>query len=79
MQSNTSTTSYFGKMAQEAQAVSVTADVPAARLDVRLIDSFDRTTDVVEWYTQASLLCEYRDVSLADVLPMRLKGGAFAV
>ena len=51
----------------------------AARLDVRLLDSYDGTTDVVEWYTQASLLCEYRDVPLADVLPLRLKGGAFAV
>ena len=66
-------------MAEEAQGVSVRADEPAARLDVRLIDSFDGTTDVVEWYTQASLLCEYGDVSLAGVLPMRLKGGAFAV
>ena len=47
--------------------------------DFRLIDSYDGSTDVVEWYTQASLLCEYRGLSLGQVLPMRLKGGAFAV
>ena len=57
----------------------VDADTAGARLDVRLIDAYDGTTDVVEWYTQATLLCEYRGVSVADVLPMRLKGGAFAV
>ena len=53
--------------------------VTGARLDARLIDTYDGTGDVVEWYTQASLLCEYRGVSVAEVLPMRLKGGAFAV
>ena len=51
----------------------------SARLDVRLIDAYDGTSDIVEWYTQTALLCEYRGVSVADVLPMRLKGGAFAV
>ena len=50
-----------------------------AGLDPRLIDVYDGSGDVVEWYTQASLLCEYRGVPVADVLPMRLKGGAFAV
>lgn len=50
-----------------------------ARLDARLIDTYDGTGDVVEWYTQASLLCEYRGVPVTDVLPLRLKGGAFAV
>ncbi|KAF0303839.1 hypothetical protein FJT64_024259 [Amphibalanus amphitrite] len=56
------------------------AETPTdARLDVRLIDAYDGTTDVVEWYSQAELLCEYRGASLAQVLPMRLKGGAFAV
>ena len=53
--------------------------VTGARLDARLIDTYDGTGDVVEWYTQASLLCEYRGVSVAEVLPLRLKGGAFAV
>ena len=51
----------------------------AGNFDIRLIDTFDGTGDVVEWHTQASLLCEYRGVPLVDVLPMRLKGGAFAV
>ncbi|XP_043200350.1 uncharacterized protein LOC122369575 [Amphibalanus amphitrite] len=50
-----------------------------AGLDPRLIDEYDGSGDVVEWHTQASLLCEYRGVSAAEVLPMRLKGGAFAV
>ncbi|KAF0314207.1 hypothetical protein FJT64_015311 [Amphibalanus amphitrite] len=50
-----------------------------AGLDPRLMDEYDGSGDVVEWHTQASLLCEYRGVSAAEVLPMRLKGGAFAV
>ena len=55
------------------------AAVGAGKFDIRLIDTFDGTGDVVEWHTQASLLCEYRGVPVIDVLPMRLKGGAFSV
>ena len=50
-----------------------------ARFDVRIIDPFDGTGDVVAWHTQTTLLCEYRGVSVSEVIPMRLKGGAFAV
>ncbi|KAF0313374.1 hypothetical protein FJT64_016086 [Amphibalanus amphitrite] len=63
-----------GAVVQESEQVRL-----GAGLDPRLIDEYDGSGDVVEWHTQASLLCEYRGVSAAEVLPMRLKGGAFAV
>ena len=50
-----------------------------ATFDARLISEFDGTTDVVEWFTRAQLLCEHRGVTLMSVLPLRLTGGAFAV
>ena len=47
--------------------------------DARVISEFDGTTDVVEWWTRAELLCELRGVAAESVLPLRLSGGAFAV
>ena len=47
--------------------------------DVRLVPEFDGTTDVVEWFTRAALLCEMRGVNLMSVIPLRLAKGAFAV
>ena len=47
--------------------------------DVRLVPEYDGTTDVVEWFTRATLLCEMRGVDLMSVIPLRLAGGAFAV
>ena len=67
------------KTTQEASTGCRLEEAPATGLDARLIDVFDGTGDVVEWYTQTALLCEYRGVPVTDVLPLRLKGGAFAV
>jgi len=55
--------------------------VPAAPVsfDARIIAEFDGTTDVVEWWSRAELLCEHRGVAAVTVLPLRLTGGAFAV
>ena len=49
--------------------------------DSRLIPEFDgaETTDVVEWYTRAEVLCRHHGVDLTLMLPARLTGGAFAV
>ena len=47
--------------------------------DVRLVPEFDGTTDVVQWFTRAALLCEMRGVRLMSVLALRLEKGAFAV
>ena len=47
--------------------------------DVRLVPEYDGTTDVVEWFTRATLLCEMRRVDLMSVAPLRLAKGAFAV
>ena len=57
---------------QTVAAVSTT-------FDVRLVPEYDGTTDVVEWFTRATLLCEMRGVDLVSVIPLRLAGGAFAV
>ena len=47
--------------------------------DARLIPEYDGSSDVVEWYTRAEVLCRHRGVDLTGVLPARLTGGAFAV
>lgn len=47
--------------------------------DVRLIEGFDGSTDVVEWWTRTELLCRSRSIDVATVVPLRLTGGAFSV
>ena len=50
--------------------------------DLKLIPEFDGsgTQSVVEWIEKLELVCKLRKVkSVADVLPLRLTGGAFAV
>lgn len=47
--------------------------------DARLIPEYDGSSDIVEWFTRAEVLCRHRGVDLTDVLPARLTGGAFAV
>ena len=57
---------------------SVTRD-GGGPFDVRLIPEYDGSSDVVEWFTRAEVLCKHRGVDLTGVLPARLSGGAFAV
>ena len=46
----------------------------------RQIDpEFDGAADVVEWFTQAELLCQPRGVVPEAYLPLRLAGDAFVV
>ena len=52
---------------------------PSAPFDVRLIPEFDGSTDVVEWFSRAKMLCQLRGVAAEMVLPLRLSGGAFSV
>ena len=47
--------------------------------DARSIPEFDGSTDVVEWLTQAELLCQPRGVVPEAYLPLRLAGDAFVV
>lgn len=49
--------------------------------DVKIIPEFDGSTQTVtEWFEKAELVCNLRNVKdLANVLPLRLTGGAFAV
>ena len=74
-------TSYLGKMDDKSssdQSAKATT-TPPLPFDVRLIPEYDGTTHVVEWLTRASMLCDLRGVAIADVLPLRLTGGAFVV
>lgn len=66
---------------QGAVSVSVTstAGLSTQPFDSRLVPEYDGTTDVVEWWERARLLCELRGVPLMSVVPLRLAGGAFAV
>ena len=57
---------------------SVTRD-GGGPFDARLIPEYDGSSDVVEWFTRAEVLCKHRGVDLTGVLPARLSGGAFAV
>ena len=56
-----------------------TAGLPPRPFDSRLVPEYDGTTDVVEWWERARLLCELRRVPLMSVVPLRLAGGAFVV
>ena len=47
--------------------------------DVRVLAEFDGSTDVIEWWTHAELICQHRGISLVQAIPLRLTGGAFAV
>lgn len=51
----------------------------SAAFDARVIAEFDGSSDVVEWFSRAELLCQHRGVPLISVLPLRLTGGAFSV
>lgn len=63
-----------------AQSPMAAAAAPTAQtFDVRLIPEFDGSTDVVEWFSRAELLCQLRGVAVETVLPLRLSGGAFSV
>uniref|UniRef100_A0A5S6QP14 CCHC-type domain-containing protein n=1 Tax=Trichuris muris TaxID=70415 RepID=A0A5S6QP14_TRIMR len=51
-------------------------------LDLRLIPEFDGSPQqsVTEWFQKVELICKLRRVdNLAEVVPLRLTGGAFAV
>ena len=61
---------------RQVEPVATSVSMP---FDVRLVPEYDGTTDVVEWFTRATLLCEMRGVDLMSVIPLRLAGGAFAV
>ena len=61
---------------RQVEPVATSVSMP---FDVRLVPEYDGTTDVVEWFTRATLLCEMRGVDLMSVVPLRLAGGAFAV
>ena len=65
--------------APEARRSETVAAAMATPFDVRLVPEYDGTTDVVEWFTRATLLCELRGADLMTVLPLRLAVGAFAV
>ena len=48
--------------------------------DLRLIEEFDGSKDVVEWLAKVELVCKIRKIKeLSAVIPLRLTGGAFAV
>ena len=51
------------------------------KLYLRLIPEFDGTTEEIsEWLDKAELVCELQGVTdLQRIVPLRLKGGAFAV
>lgn len=55
------------------------APVAAMSFDARLIPEFDGSTDVVEWFTRAELLCQLRGAAPESHLPLRLAGDAFVV
>ncbi|XP_043217487.1 uncharacterized protein LOC122379380 [Amphibalanus amphitrite] len=54
-------------------------ELPAPAFDLRAIPEFDGTGDVVKWLEQAKQLCALRRVSLAAVLPTRLRDQAYEV
>ena len=50
------------------------------KTDLRLIEEFDGTRDVVEWLEKVDLVCKIRSIAdLTLVIPLRLTGGAFSV
>lgn len=61
------------------QRVELAAAPISTQFDVRLVPEYDGTTDVVEWFTRTTLLCEMRGADIMTVVPLRLAGGAFAV
>lgn len=63
---------------KEATATLPGASAPVP-FDARLIPEYDGSTDVVEWFTRAEMLCQLRGVACESVMPLRLTGGAFAV
>ena len=68
------------KMKESADSVEgKPTPAPSAAFDARLIEEFDGSSDIVEWFTRAELLCQHRGVPLISVLPLRLTGGAFSV
>ena len=54
-------------------------ELPAPAFDLRAIPEYDGTGDVVKWLEQATQLCALRRVSLAAVLPTRLRDQAYEV
>lgn len=55
------------------------ASVAPMSFDARLIPEFNGSTDVVEWFTRAEMLCQLRGVAPELYLPLRLAGDAFVV
>ena len=48
--------------------------------DLRLIEEYDGSKDVVEWLDKVELVCNIRKIGdLSVVIPLRLTGGAFSV
>ena len=48
--------------------------------DLRLIEEYDGSKDIVEWLAKVELVCKLREISdLSMVIPLRLTGGAFSV
>lgn len=48
--------------------------------DLKLIEEYNGSKDIVEWLEKVELVCKIRKISdLAVVIPLRLTGGAFSV
>lgn len=49
-------------------------------MDLRLIEEYNGSKDIVEWLEKVELVCKIRQISdLSVVIPLRLTGGAFSV
>ena len=49
-------------------------------MDLKLIEVYDGTTDIVEWIAKVDLVAGIRNIKdVALVIPLRLSGGAFSV
>ena len=55
-------------------------EIEMESFDLRLIEEYDGTKDIIEWLEKVELVCKIRDLKdLALVIPLRLTGGAFSV
>ena len=69
-----------GKKRQTSKETGQDMERKQNDFDVRLIPEFSGDGTVSEWLDKVTLVCDLRGVSeLADVIPLRLTGGAFAV
>lgn len=68
-----------GSGAPVAGTNTMEPEFPAPAFDLRAIPEFDGSGDVVRWLEQATQLCALRRVSLAAVIPTRLRDQAYEV